>query len=125
LSQRELAWWTANRMLSVASPRTNASHTLAHYAVTNSAPRPESYLQDYTTANDPTLPALSEAQKEDLYSQLASGAETGWDYSSRWMADPSLPSTEALRSLRTKSIVPVCLNSILCLWSSSLRSSIR
>jgi alpha,alpha-trehalase len=64
-------------MLNVTSPGSNASHTLAHYSVTNTAPRPESYYQDYMTANDPTLPTLSESQKEDLYGQLASGAETG------------------------------------------------
>jgi len=42
--QRELAWWSENRSLDVTSPYTNETYTLSHYAVTNSAPRPESYL---------------------------------------------------------------------------------
>lgn len=42
--QRELAWWSENRSLDVTSPYTNKTYTLSHYAVTNSAPRPESYL---------------------------------------------------------------------------------
>lgn len=32
---------------------------------------------DYLTANDPTLGTLNESQRAELYSELASGAETG------------------------------------------------
>ena len=32
---------------------------------------------DYETANDPTLSTLEESERAELYSQLASGAETG------------------------------------------------
>jgi alpha,alpha-trehalase len=44
IPQRELAWWSHNRSLSVTSPYTNKTYTLSRFAVTNSAPRPESYL---------------------------------------------------------------------------------
>jgi len=44
IPQRELAWWSNNRSLAVTSPYTNKTYTLSRYAVTNSAPRPESYL---------------------------------------------------------------------------------
>jgi alpha,alpha-trehalase len=65
------------------------------YAVTNSAPRPESYFTgmsvtilqrdtyrittiDYLTAHDPDVgPLLDEKRRADLYAELASGAETG------------------------------------------------
>lgn len=66
------------------------------YAVNNTAPRPESYLQgafkvllcmqdadatlgtDYTTANAAAQgPTLNETQRSALYAELASGAETG------------------------------------------------
>jgi hypothetical protein len=33
--------------------------------------------QDYETANDPTLSILNESERAGLYSELASGAETG------------------------------------------------
>jgi hypothetical protein len=33
--------------------------------------------QDYETANDPTLTTLNESERAELYSELASGAETG------------------------------------------------
>lgn len=78
---------------------------------------------DYLTANDPTLTTpLTEDQRANLYAELASGAETGWDYSSRWAKDPLAGSAAnqnpTLRSLNVRSIVPVCLNSILCAYRS-------
>ena len=45
-----------------------------------------------------------------ICSDLASGAESGWDYSSKWFQEKSTD----LKSIRTKEIVPVELNSILC-----------
>ncbi|KAH9947465.1 glycoside hydrolase [Amylocystis lapponica] len=118
LAEAELSWWATNRTLSVTSPYTNKSYAMAHYAVDNSAPRPESYLTDYLTANDPTLSVpLNESQRADLYSELASGAETGWDYSSRFISQPLLGGSNntnpALRTLNVKSNIPTCLNSIL------------
>ena len=95
IPQRELAWWSNNRSLHVTSPYTKKTFTLFRYAVSNSAPRPESYLtgisfdcslpyihlppstQDYETASDPTLSTLNESERAELYSELASGAETG------------------------------------------------
>ncbi|KAJ7683028.1 Six-hairpin glycosidase-like protein [Mycena rosella] len=109
LAERELAWWAANRTVNVRSPFTGKTYAMAQYSATNTAPRPESYLQDYLTAHDPTLPALNASQRAALYAELASGAETGWDYSSRYLMDP----TAGLRTLNVKSIVPVDLNSIL------------
>ena len=74
---------------------------------------------DYLTANDPTLTTpLNETEKEELYSELATGAETGWDYSTRFVKDPvaggSNNTNPALRSLNIINNVPVDLNSILC-----------
>ena len=48
-----------------------------------------------------------------LYSNLASGAESGWDFSSRWLAH-SGPHTDRLSSITTSSIVAVDLSAILC-----------
>ena len=42
--QRELEWWSNNRSLDVTSPYTKKNFTLFRYAVSNNAPRPESYL---------------------------------------------------------------------------------
>jgi len=42
--QKELKWWRDNRAVNISSPFSNKPHTMYHYSVTNSAPRPESYL---------------------------------------------------------------------------------
>jgi alpha,alpha-trehalase len=47
----------------------------------------QSYLADYVTANGPDIPTpLTEEQKADLYAELASGAESGWDYTARYVS---------------------------------------
>jgi alpha,alpha-trehalase len=66
-------------------------------------PRPESYREDFELAQ--TLPA---ARRESLYRNIRAAAESGWDFSSRWMRDP-----RDLRSLETTDLVPVDLNALL------------
>ncbi len=66
-------------------------------------PRPEAYRQDYELAQ--TLPA---AEREAFYRNVRASAESGWDFSSRWMRDPS-----DLRTLETTELIPVDLNSLL------------
>jgi len=66
-------------------------------------PRPESYREDYSLAQ-----RVPESQRAALYRNLRAAAESGWDFSSRWMRDPS-----DLRSLETIELVPVDLNSLL------------
>uniref|UniRef100_A0A0D3HFQ8 Trehalase n=1 Tax=Oryza barthii TaxID=65489 RepID=A0A0D3HFQ8_9ORYZ len=51
---------------------------------------------------------LSTAAKEKFYHQVASTAETGWDFSSRWMRD----STD-MTTLTTSCIIPVDLNTFI------------
>jgi alpha,alpha-trehalase len=117
IPQAELAWWSNNRTIQVTSPYTGQTYSMAHYAVNNSAPRPESYIDDYMTVHDPTLSTpLTDSQAAELYGELASGAETGWDYSSRFQLVPQL-GNPGLRTLNVKNNVPICLNSILCEYS--------
>lgn len=66
-------------------------------------PRPESWVEDIATAkSNPNRPAT------EIYRDLRSAAASGWDFSSRWMDNPTQLST-----LRTTSIVPVDLNALL------------
>ena len=55
----------------------------------------------------------SETARYQLFTDLASGAESGWDFSSRWFTTDG-PFAHQLPSIRTTSIVPVDLNAILC-----------
>src|SRR2546421_6733336 len=66
-------------------------------------PRPESYRPDYEIAQ--TLP---EARREAFYRNVKATAESGLDFSSRWMRAP-----KDLRSLETPDLIPVDLNSLL------------
>ncbi|CAI6337415.1 unnamed protein product [Periconia digitata] len=125
LLKAEYDFWVKNR--TVTLERGGKNYTLNHYAVSNTQPRPESYYEDYVTANNQSYyneageifnatDPLTEAQIETLYSNLASGAESGWDYTSRWLANPNDAVTDTffpLRSLNTANILPIDLNSIL------------
>ena len=51
---------------------------------------------------------LPDAAREELYRNIRAAAESGWDFSSRWMRDPN-----DLRTLETTALVPVDLNSLL------------
>jgi alpha,alpha-trehalase len=95
--------------------------------VNNNQPRPESYREDYITATNqsyyaesgiiyPVKNPLNESEIASVYANLASGAESGWDYSSRWLRTPNDAANDVyfpLRSIAVNSLVPVDLNSIL------------
>jgi alpha,alpha-trehalase len=66
-------------------------------------PRDESYLEDVNTAKQVTGRPASE-----VYRDLRAAAESGWDFSSRWFGD-----NMTLATIRTTSIVPVDLNSLM------------
>jgi len=66
-------------------------------------PRPEAYRPDYEIAQ--TLP---DARREPFYRNVKATAESGLDFSSRWMRDP-----KDLRTLETTELIPVDLNSLL------------
>jgi alpha,alpha-trehalase len=66
-------------------------------------PRPEAYKPDYEIAQ--TLP---DSQREAFYRNTKATAESGWDFSSRWMRDP-----KDLRTLETTELLPIDLNSLL------------
>ncbi|MDH3497099.1 MAG: alpha,alpha-trehalase TreF [Gemmatimonadota bacterium] len=66
-------------------------------------PRPESHRPDYELGA--TLPA---EQRPAFYRHVRAAAESGWDFSSRWMRDPA-----DLRTLETTELIPVDLNSLL------------
>jgi alpha,alpha-trehalase len=63
--------------------------------------RPESYREDMESIR------LSGRDSVTMCRHLKAGAESGWDYSSRWGAD------KTLKDLRTTEIAPVDLNSLM------------
>ncbi|KAK2099565.1 hypothetical protein P7K49_020913 [Saguinus oedipus] len=101
----ELDFWTKNRTVSVSVGGKN--YLLNRYYVPYGGPRPESYSKDAELAN--TLP---EGDQEVLWAELKAGAESGWDFSSRWLIGG--PNPNSLSSIRTSKLVPVDLNAFLC-----------
>ena len=76
---------------------------LNRYWDASDTPRPESYLNDVeTAARAPERPA------NEVYRDLRAGAESGWDYSTRWLGD-----RKTLATIRTTALVPIDLNSLM------------
>lgn len=66
-------------------------------------PRPESHREDVELAE-----SLEGESKKELYRNLRAGAESGWDYSTRWFENK-----ESFATIRTTEILPVDLNCLL------------
>ncbi|MEO0471213.1 MAG: alpha,alpha-trehalase TreF, partial [Bacteroidota bacterium] len=107
--EKEHAFWMAGENdLSETNPA--AQHTvlmddgsvLNRYFDNGTEPRPESYREDALLADS------MGRDKVQLYRDLRSACESGWDFSSRWFAD-----TQTLGSIRTTELIPVDLNCLM------------
>lgn len=76
---------------------------LNRYYDSKRTPRPESYKEDVETSRQ-----TSERVASQVYLDLRAGAESGWDYSSRWFKDG-----KHLHTIHTTEIVPIDLNCLL------------
>ena len=65
-------------------------------------PRDESWFEDVETARRSGRPP------NEVYRDLRAGAESGWDYSSRWLRD-----CNRLASIRTTQFIPIDLNAFM------------
>lgn len=105
--KREHSWWMEGTSALVPGAQTNRVAMLADGSVLNrywdprGTPRDESWREDVETARASTRPAA------EVYRELRAGAESGWDFSSRWLNGPSLS------TIRTTTIAPVDLNAFL------------
>jgi alpha,alpha-trehalase len=75
---------------------------LNRYWDDSDSPRDESYREDVETARASNRPA------SEVYRDLRAAAESGWDFSSRWLSDG-----KTLATIHTTALVPVDLNSVL------------
>jgi alpha,alpha-trehalase len=80
-------------------------HVLNRYWTASNHPRPESFKEDLHHAG------LADCA-QGFYANIAAGAESGWDFSSRWIA-PCEKGEYALERIATTAIVPVDLNTFL------------
>ena len=88
---------------------------LNRYYDNKTTPRPESLREDVATAEEaPMRPA------DRLYLHLRAGAESGWDFSSRWFLDPT-----DIRTIHTADIIPVDLNCLLYQLEQTIAETYR
>jgi alpha,alpha-trehalase len=79
--------------------RMPGGEVLNRYWDENDTARPESFREDVELSHQ------SEQEPKKLYRHLRAGAESGWDYTSRWFKK-----TTSFASIHTTDIVPVDLN---------------
>jgi len=96
------------------SVRLSERTLLNRYWDARDAPRDESYKEDVTTA------AGSGRPPGLVYRNLRAAAESGWDFSSRWLTDG-----KTLGTVRTLSILPVDLNCLLVHLEETLSEAYR
>ncbi|XP_056229864.1 trehalase [Seriola aureovittata] len=113
--EKEYRFWMQNR--SVAVKVKGAEHELNRYDVQVGLPRPESYTDDLELAE-----GLTDDRKEQLWMDLKAGAESGWDFTSRWYIDNDGHNNGTLAETRTSQILPTDLNALLCLNEKTLAS---
>jgi alpha,alpha-trehalase len=97
-------------------------HTLNRYHASCSSPRPESYREDWQTAAAAAAATNPSSHDDDgtalaaaaIFTEIASAAETGWDFSSRWTrAGSEFDGVFSLADTATTRVLPVDLNCIL------------
>ncbi|CAG8581440.1 4508_t:CDS:2, partial [Ambispora leptoticha] len=122
---KEYEFWQKNTTVHVVANNHSSKkqYTLNRYIVHNSDPRPESFLEDYFIATNATW--LNATGRANLYADIATAAEAGWDFSSRWVRAEKLTeylqntsftrpnNYTLLQNLDTRSVIPVDLNSIM------------
>lgn len=113
--EKEYRWWMqgANQLEKGEAFRRVVKladgSVLNRYYDDNNAPRQESYVQDVATAKN------YKGGDKKAYTNLRAGAESGWDFSSRWFQD-----TLHLNTVETTNIIPVDLNSLLYAYETVL-----
>ncbi|TMS34048.1 hypothetical protein L596_001708 [Steinernema carpocapsae] len=108
--EKELQFWDAHRKVNLTM--NGKDYEVYQYRSDSNVPRPESYREDVEVVKQFT----KEADKRHVWRDIASAAESGWDFSSRWFADH-----QAMKSIETTNIAPVDLNAFIC-WNMNILS---
>lgn len=87
---------------------------LNRYYDNKATPRPESLYEDQLTASG------SQRERDRLFLHLRAGAESGWDFSSRWCLD-----ADDLATIHTADIIPADLNCLLYHLEATIAQAYR
>ncbi|KAI6190091.1 Trehalase [Aphelenchoides bicaudatus] len=103
LLEQEFQFWENNRKFPIEHSN-GKSYDVYFYRTNTFAPRPESMRVDLLKSA-----GMSADEKRDFFQSMASAAESGWDFSSRWFADQ-----KNIQTIETAKIAPIDLNSYMC-----------
>jgi neutral trehalase len=109
LLEIEYAWWmdAVNGHVVSVTFDGQLTYTLNKYHSNRTDVRPESYKEDIETCSVHTEDPSS------CYQNIRTAAETGWDFSSRWLQSPFHVNMTSIASISTDHIIPADLNAIL------------
>lgn len=96
-ARTEYEWWMRERAV-----RMPDGSLLNRYTGGGESPRDESWAEDVAVAAESGRP------EREVWRDLRAGAESGWDFSSRWFSTGG-----GLATIRTSQVVPVDLNALL------------
>ncbi len=101
--EKEYEFWMASSPSNHRRIEMKDGYILSRYWDDNPAPREESHREDMEIAQkNPQL------DRKKLFTDIRAGAESGWDFSSRWFQDGM-----NMKTIRTTDILPVDLNCLL------------
>ncbi|CEF67136.1 Trehalase [Strongyloides ratti] len=101
--ETELSFWEKRRTVNVTVNGNN--YVVFQYRADSNVPRPESYFQDVNTTKN----IKGCDKKREIWKSISSTAESGWDFSTRFLSNYS-----EFSSFQTTDIVEVDINAILC-----------
>ncbi|CAB3404845.1 unnamed protein product [Caenorhabditis bovis] len=106
--EKEFQFWTNRRTVNVTLEVDEGQEetiSMFQYNTEAETPRPESFREDVISAKHIKNPDV----RRRFFRDIASAAESGWDFSSRWFKDD-----KNLETIETTNIVPVDLNAFIC-----------
>lgn len=101
--EKEYEFWMGDRPENKRKINMADGYELNRYWDDNPAPREESYREDMDLSH-----RVNTMESSALFTHIRAGAESGWDFSSRWFGDGM-----HMETIRTTDIVPVDLNCLL------------
>lgn len=109
--EKEYAYWTDKTAPTKHNVVMPDGTVLSRYYDAGDAPRQESYREDHELATQQAKLARA-ANQAQVYKRvcrdLRSGAESGWDFSTRWFTD-----NQSIATIATTDIIPVDLNGLM------------
>jgi alpha,alpha-trehalase len=114
--EKEYSYWTALENADISGKiahkkviKLENGDLLNRYWDAKNTPREESYQEDTSVFENYSLTANLSEPRSNLYRHIRSAAESGWDFSSRWLRGPK----DSLETIQTTEIAPIDLNCLL------------